>query len=94
MMETKDKIKVSDLESFLKFLDFLQEGIIVIEPDGKIGYINKYAEDILGIEEPEGAHFSKVIKNDYLYSIISHKYERDNIREEKIIKEKKFLVKV
>ncbi len=94
MMETKQKMKVSDFESFLKFLDFLQEGIIVTEPDGKIGYINKYAEDILGIQEPEGAHFSKVIKNDYLYSIISHNYERDNIREEIIINDRKFLVKV
>lgn len=92
-MENIKKIDLADFETFLKFLDFLKEGIIVINKDKIIDYANKYAENILGIKEPEGKHFSEVIKNNYLYSIISHEYDKD-IQEEIIIDDKKFLVKV
>jgi len=92
-MENIKKIDLDDFETFLKFLDFLKEGIIVINKEKIIDYANKYAENILGIKEPEGKHFSEVIKNNYLYSIISHEYDKD-IQEEIIIDDKKFLVKI
>ena len=92
-METVKKIKLSDFETFLKFLDYLKEGIIVIDEDKTINYANKYVENLLNIKEPEGKHFSNVIKNNYLYSIIAHEYEND-VQEEIIIDDKKFLVKV
>ncbi len=92
-METVKKIKLSDFETFLKFLDYLKEGIIVIDEDKTINYANKYVENLLNIKEPEGKHFSNVIKNNYLYSIIAHEYEKD-VQEEIIIDDKKFLVKV
>jgi two-component system phosphate regulon sensor histidine kinase PhoR len=92
-METVKKIKLRDFETFLKFLDFLKDGIIVIDEDKTINYANKYVENLLGIKEPEGKHFSEVIKNNYLYSIISHEYDKD-VQEEIIIDDKKFLVKI
>ncbi len=92
-MEKIKKIKSDDFETFLKFLDYLKEGIIVIDKNKIVTYSNKYAENLLGIKEPEGKHFSTVIKNNYLYSIIAHEYDKD-IQEEIIIKDKKFLVKV
>ncbi len=92
-METIKKIKQDDLNTFLKFLDFLNEGIIVIGEDKVVLYVNKYAEKVLNIKDGEGKHFSDVVKNNYLYSIISHEYQKD-IQEEIIIDDKKFLVKI
>ncbi len=91
-MDTLKKIKKADLETFLKFLDYLNEGIIVIGEDKSILYMNEYAERLLNLKGSEGKHFS-VIKDNYLYSIISYDYEKD-IQEEVIIKDKKFLIKV
>ena len=82
-----------DLKTFLKFLNYLNEGIIVVDEFQNIVYTNKYACKILSLNEPEGKHFSEIIKNDYLYSIIAHNYERDR-QEEIIIDDKKFLVKL
>jgi two-component system phosphate regulon sensor histidine kinase PhoR len=92
-METLKRIKQDDLNTFLKFLDFLNEGIIVIGEDKVVLYVNKYAEKVLKIKNGEGKHFSDVVKNNYLYSIISHEYQKD-IQEEIIIDDKKFLVKI
>ncbi|RMA97253.1 sensor histidine kinase [Hydrogenothermus marinus] len=93
-MENPKKINIADLKTFLKFLDFLNEGIIVIDENKIVNYANKYAENLLGVKEPEGQHFSEVIKNNYLYSIVSHKYNEDIYQTEIIIDSKKFLVKV
>jgi len=86
-------INTEDLETFLKFLDFLNEGIIVINEDKTALYINNYAKRLLNIKDGEGKHFKDIIKDNYLYSIISHDYNR-NIQEEILIGEKKFLVKI
>ena len=92
-MNFSQKIKPKDFETFLKFLDFLNEGIIVINKDKTVFYINNYAENLLDIREGEGKHFKEVIKDNYLFSIISHDYNKD-IQEEIVIEDKKFLVKV
>ncbi len=92
-MEDKKKIKKIDIDAFLKFLDFLNEGIIVIDEDKRILYVNNYAEEILDIWNSEDKLFSEVIKDNYLYSIISHNYSSD-VQEEIILNDKKFLVKV
>ncbi len=82
-----------DLKTFLKFLDYLNEGIIVVDEFQNIVYTNKYAREILSLNKPEGKHFSEIIKNNYLFSIIAHNYEGDT-QEEIIIDDKKFLVKL
>ncbi|RUM58990.1 MAG: PAS domain-containing sensor histidine kinase [Persephonella sp.] len=82
-----------DLKTFIKFLDYLNEGILVIDEKERIVYLNKYGKEILNLERPEGKHFSEVIENNYLYSIIAHKYEEDR-QEEIIIDDRKFLVKI
>ncbi len=92
-MENVKKIHKSDISAFLKFLDFLNEGIIVTDQDRNILYMNNYIENLLGVSNGEGKHFSEVIKNNYLYSMISHEYPSD-IQEEIIINDKKFLVKI
>lgn len=92
-MENVKKIHKSDISAFLKFLDFLNEGIIVIDHERNILYMNNYIENLLGISNGEGKHFSEVVKNNYLYSIISHEYSSD-VQEEIIINDKKFLVKI
>ena len=79
-METnKSRLSKGEFKSFLKLLDFLNEGIIVIDKNQKISYLNKYAENILNLryEDVENKHFSEVIKDNYLYSIISHNYSQD-----------------
>ena len=92
-MKNVKKLHKSDISAFLKFLDFLNEGIIVIDHDRNILYMNNYIENLLGISNGEGKHFSEVVKNNYLYSIISHEYSSD-VQEEIIINDKKFLVKI
>ncbi len=86
-----------DPEVLLQFLDFLKEGIIVVGENQNIEYMNAYAKDILkndikGID-PVGKHFSEVIKNNYLYSIISYKNKRD-FKEEITINNDIFLVRM
>ena len=91
----KAKLSKGEFKTFLKLLDFLNEGIIVIDKNQKITYLNKYAENILNIKYDDVAnkHFSEVIKDNYLYSIISHNYTHDT-KEEIILNDKKFLVKI
>jgi len=86
-----------DTEVILKFLDFLKEGVIVVDENQNIEYMNAYAKDILkndikGID-PLGKHFSEVIKNNYLYSIISYKNKRD-FKEEITINDDIFLIRM
>jgi two-component system phosphate regulon sensor histidine kinase PhoR len=86
-----------DPEVLLQFLDFLKEGVIVVGENQNIEYMNAYAKDILkndikGID-PVGKHFSEVIKNNYLYSIISYKNKRD-FKEEITINNDIFLVRM
>ncbi|WP_457622400.1 ATP-binding protein [Persephonella sp.] len=86
-----------DTEVILQFLDFLKEGVIVVDENQNIEYMNAYAKDILkndieGID-PLGKHFSEVIKNNYLYSIISYKNKRD-FKEEITINDDIFLIRM
>ncbi len=62
-------------QDILKFLNFLKEGIIIIDDQKNIEFMNKYAKKILDIEDIEGKNFADVIKDDYLYSIISHEFK-------------------
>jgi len=95
MEQNKNRLSKSEFKTFLKLLDFLNEGIIVIDKKQHITYLNKYAENILKqkYEDVENKHFSEVIKDNYLYSIISHNYTQD-AKEEIFIGDKKFLVKI
>ncbi len=94
-MKDKKKTKISDLKAFLKFLDFLQEGILTIDKNGTISYINQYAKQALGLKDDcVGKHFKEAIEDNYLYSIISHDYGEKNVKEEVFINGKKFLIKL
>ncbi|WP_456400221.1 sensor histidine kinase [Persephonella sp.] len=91
------KIHQTDTEVLLEFLDYLKEGIIIVNESQNIEYMNAYAKEILkndiqGIN-PIGKHFSKVIKNNYLYSIISYKNKR-NFKEEITINDDIFLIRM
>ncbi len=64
-----------ELNNILRFLDFLKEGVIIIDKDKNIEFINKYAKKILNVNDIEGKNFADVIQDDYLYSIISHEFK-------------------
>ncbi len=85
------------IDIFLKFLDFLKEGLIIVDENQNIEYMNAYAKEILKNDlngvNPVGKHFSEVIKNNYLYSIISYKNKR-NFKEEITINDDIFLVRM
>ncbi len=69
-VETKE-----EFENILKFLNFLKEGIIIIDKNKNIEFINSYAKKILNLDNIEGKNFADVIQDDYLYSIISHEFK-------------------
>lgn len=87
------KIKDNTKHILIKFLDYLKEGVIVVDSDKNIEFVNSYGRKFFTSEEPEGKHFSEVVKNDYLYSIISYEDKKDK-KVEVEIDEKKFLVNI
>ncbi|MCX7738588.1 MAG: ATP-binding protein [Hydrogenothermaceae bacterium] len=87
------KIKDNTQYILIKFLDYLKEGIIVVDSEKNIEFVNSYARKFFSCDEPEGKHFSEVVKNHYLYSIISYEDKRDK-KVEMEIDEKKFLVNI
>lgn len=87
------KIKDNTQYILIKFLDYLKEGIIVVDSEKNIEFVNSYARKFFSCDEPEGKHFSEVVKNHYLYSIISYEDKRDK-KVEMEIDEKKFVVNI
>ena len=82
------------LENILvSFLDYLKEGLIVIDSNKNIQYMNSYAKNLLGIKNPEGKLFSEVVKNNYLYSLISADIKKE-LKEEIVIDDDIFLARV
>ncbi|MBK3331825.1 GHKL domain-containing protein [Persephonella atlantica] len=82
------------LENILvSFLDYLKEGLIVIDSNKNIQYMNSYAKNLLGIKNPEGKLFSEVVKNNYLYSLISADIKKE-LKEEIVINDDIFLARV
>jgi len=82
-----------DIKILLKFLDFLKEGILIVDKNKNIIYANRYIKNLLQMEDIEGKHFSQVVKDNYLYSIISHDYKKDT-KEEISIKDNIYLVHI
>ena len=80
-------------DTLIGFLDFLKEGLIVIDQNKNIQYMNRYAKDLLNVKNPEGKRFSQVVKNNYLYSLISADIKNE-LKEEIIIDDDIFLAKV
>jgi len=77
----------------IDFLDFLKEGLIVIDQNKNIQYMNRYAKELLKVKNPEGKRFSQVVKNNYLYSLISADIKNE-LKEEIVIDDDIFLAKV
>ena len=80
-------------DTLVGFLDFLKEGLIVIDQNKNIQYMNRYAKDLLNVKNPEGKRFSHVVENHYLYSLISADIKKE-LKEEIIIDNDIFLAKV
>ncbi len=85
----KDSLK----STLISFLDYLKEGLIVIDSNKNIQYMNRYAKKLLNIENPEGKLFSEVVKNNYLYSLISADIKKE-LKEEIVINDDIFLARV
>ncbi|WP_297455304.1 ATP-binding protein [Persephonella sp.] len=79
--------------TLVEFLDFLQEGLIVIDENKNIQYINRYARQLLKIHETQMPLPSEIIKNNYLYSLINADIQGE-LKEEITIDEDIFLARV
>ncbi|WP_457626942.1 ATP-binding protein [Persephonella sp.] len=79
--------------TLIGFLDYLKEGLIVIDGKKNIQYMNNYAKKLLNVENPEGRLFSEVVKNNYLYSLISADIKKE-LKEEIVIDDDIFLARV
>ncbi len=79
--------------TLVEFLDFLQEGLIVIDENKNIQYINRYARQLLGIHETQMPLPSEIIKNNYLYSLINADIQGE-LKEEITIDDDIFLARV
>lgn len=77
----------------IKFLDFLKEGIIVVDSNKNIEFANSYALNFFKDKNPHGKHFSEVITDNYLYSIISYEDNKDR-KVEIEIDDRKYLVNI
>ena len=80
-------------DTLVGFLDFLKEGLIVIDQNKNIQYMNRYAKDLLNVKNPEGKRFSQIVENNYLYSLISADIKNE-LKEEIVIDDDIFLAKV
>lgn len=87
------KISNNTQTILIKFLDFLKEGIIVVDSHKNIEFVNSYARKFFKDENPEGKHFSEVVEDNYLYSIISYEDKKDK-KVEVEIDDKKYLVNI
>jgi len=79
--------------TLIGFLDYLKEGLIVIDSRKNIQYMNNYAKKLLNVENPEGRLFSEVVENNYLYSLISANIKKE-LKEEIVIDDDIFLARV
>ncbi|MEJ5173060.1 MAG: ATP-binding protein [Hydrogenothermaceae bacterium] len=86
------KIRDNTKHILIKFLDYLKEGIIVVDGDKNIEFINSYASSFFK-ENPVGKHFTEVVKDSYLYSLISYEDKKDR-KVEVEIEDKKYLVNI
>ncbi len=88
-------MRMNDLlkNTLVEFLDYLQEGLIVIDENKNIQYINKYARKLLGLENTEEILSVEEIKNNYLYSLINADIEGE-LKEEITIDDDIFLARV
>ncbi|WP_457626162.1 sensor histidine kinase [Persephonella sp.] len=86
-------MKNSTQKTLTEFLDYLEEGLIVIDAEKNIEYMNRYAKRLLDVESPEGKRFSEVLKNNYLFSLISADISNE-LKEEIVINDDIFLARV
>jgi two-component system phosphate regulon sensor histidine kinase PhoR len=86
-------MKNSIQKTLTEFLDYLEEGLIVIDAEKNIEYMNRYAKRLLNVESPEGKRFSEVLKNNYLFSLISADISNE-LKEEIVINDDIFLARV
>ncbi|WP_028950614.1 sensor histidine kinase [Sulfurihydrogenibium subterraneum] len=78
----------------ITFLDFLKEGIIIVDDESKvIEFVNRFAKKFLKDENYQGKNFKEVVENDYIYSLISYNHDKD-VKAEVNIDNQKYLINV
>lgn len=87
------KISSNTQSILIKFLDYLKEGIIVVDSGKNIEFVNSFAKAFFNVEYPEGKHFSEVVNDNYLYSLISYEDKKDR-KVEVEIEDRKYLVNI
>lgn len=86
-------MKQIDHDILITFLDYLKEGIIIVDKDKNIEFVNRYATKFLNSKDFIGKNFKQVINDNYLYSIISHDYDKDT-KIETNIEDRKYVVNI
>lgn len=86
-------MKQIDHDILITFLDYLKEGIIIVDKDKNIEFVNRYATKFLNSKDFIGKNFKQVINDNYLYSIISHDYDKDT-KIEVNIEDRKYVVNI
>ncbi|MGC9006639.1 MAG: ATP-binding protein [Sulfurihydrogenibium sp.] len=78
----------------ITFLDFLKEGIIIVDEESKtIEFVNRFAKKFLKNEDYAGKNFKEVIDNDYITSLISYNQDKE-VKAEVNIDNQKYLINV
>ncbi|PMP60517.1 MAG: PAS domain-containing sensor histidine kinase [Sulfurihydrogenibium sp.] len=78
----------------ITFLDFLKEGIIIVDEESKtIEFVNRFAKKFLKNEDYVGKNFKEVIDNDYITSLISYNQDKE-VKAEVNIDNQKYLINV
>ncbi len=74
-------------ETLLQFLDFLKEGIVFLDSELNVMFINRYAQKVLNINRDiSGKYFPNVVENSYLESIILHVSQKKNNNSQVLMK--------
>ncbi len=86
-------VKISD-GILITFLDFLKEGIIIVDDETKtVEFVNRFAKKFLKNEDYIEKNFKEVIENDYITSLISYNQDKD-VKAEVNIDGQKYLINV
>ncbi|NPA51316.1 MAG: GHKL domain-containing protein [Aquificae bacterium] len=71
----------------LKILNYQKDGIIILDENLKVKFINEFGKKILSLEEnPEGKNFYEILKDNYLETVISYALQKIDEKNEILIK--------
>ena len=81
-------------ETLLKFLNYLKEGIIILDENLNVKFINNFAKKILSLDDNViNTDFTKIAKDSYLETLVSYVLQKSNTESETLIKNEEISLK-